>query len=85
MNAEKYAQRIRPRIERELRAESVDGDYPNEDTFQAAVDAAVQEEVAQAEQDAAQEAEMYGDREDSPSIQSADLYGTGEGRYHGLI
>ncbi len=85
MNAEKYAMRIRPRIEREMRTESVDGEYLNEDAFQAAVDAAVQEEVAQAEQDAAQEAEMYGDHEDSPSIQSADLYGTGEGRYHGLI
>ncbi|MFN9470903.1 hypothetical protein [Acidovorax sp.] len=85
MNSVQYALRIRPRIEREMRAEAEEGEFANEDAFQAAVDAAVQDEVAEAERDAAQEREMFGGPEDTPSIQSADLYGTGEGRYHGLI
>jgi hypothetical protein len=35
--------------------------------------------------EAAEDREMHGEPEDTPCIQSADLWGTGEGQYHGLI
>lgn len=35
--------------------------------------------------DAAHDREVFGEPEDTPALQSADLWGTGEGRYHGII
>ncbi len=85
MNTVRYAQHIRPRIEREMRASAYEGEYANEAEFQSAVADAVREAVQDAERDAAEEREIFGSPEDSPSIQSADLWGTGEGQYHGVI
>lgn len=85
MTFAQYAQRIRPRIERELRESAYEGEYPDDVAFQKAVDAVVEEAVSDAEFNAAQERQAYGDPEDSPRIQSADIWGTGEGRFHGII
>lgn len=85
MHSVRYALRIRPRIEREMRSSTVEGEYANEAAFQAAVDQAVLDEVEGAQRDAAEERELFGGPEDTPCLQSADLYGTGEGRFHGLI
>ena len=41
--------------------------------------------LAEWQQEAAEDREMFGGPEDTPSIQSADLWGTGEGQYHGII
>lgn len=84
MNAVRYAQTIRPRIEREMRESAYEGEYADEAAFQAAVDAAVRDEASEAEYDAACERAELGIPEDTPCIQSADLWGTGEGRYHGV-
>jgi hypothetical protein len=35
--------------------------------------------------DAAHDRELCGEPEDSPCIESCDVWGTGEGRYHGVI
>jgi len=35
--------------------------------------------------DAAWERDMYGIPEDTPCLTNADLWGTGEGRYHGVM
>lgn len=85
MQSVRYALRIRPRIEREMRAGTYEGEYANEAAFQAAVDQAVLEEVERAQRDAAEERELFGGPEDTPCIQSADLWGMGEGRHHGVI
>ena len=85
MDSERYALRIRPRVERELRAKAEEGEFPTESAFQAAVDERVMEEVTDAQADAAAEREMYGGPEDTATVQSADIWGTGEGRYHGLM
>lgn len=45
----------------------------------------VADALAEAEQQAAEDRELYGIPEDTPSVQNADLWGTGEGRYHGVI
>lgn len=45
----------------------------------------VEEALQAAEQEAAEDREMFGGPEDSPCIQSADFWGTGEGQYHGVI
>lgn len=85
MNAVEYALRIRPRIEREMRASAYEGEFADEISFQQAVNDAVEDEVAEAKQEVAQEREIFGGPEDSPCIQSADIWGTGEGRFHGPI
>lgn len=85
MHSVRYALRIRHRIEREMRASTFEGEYANEAAFQAAVDQAVLEAVEGAQRDAAEELQLFGGPEDTPCIQSADLWGTGEGRYHGVI
>ena len=41
--------------------------------------------IAGWEEDAAHEREIFGEPEDTPCLQSADLWGTGEGRWHGVI
>lgn len=41
--------------------------------------------LAEAERDAAEYREQFGYPEDTPCIQSADFWGTGEGRFHGVI
>ena len=85
MHSVRYALRIRPRIEREMRASTYEGEYADELAFQAAVDQAVLDEVDGEQRDAAEERELFGGPEDTPCIQSADLFCTGEGRYHVLI
>lgn len=45
----------------------------------------VEEAVADAEYDAAYERETFGYPEDSPCVQTADIFCTGEGQYHGVI
>lgn len=85
MNTVRLAQKIRPRIEREMRASAYEGEHANEAAFQEAVDAAVSDEVSEAEYAAACDRAEMGISEDSPCIQSADLWGTGEGRYHGVL
>jgi hypothetical protein len=45
----------------------------------------VHDAMVDAEFDAACEREAFGIPEDSPCIQSADVWGTGEGQYHGVI
>lgn len=45
----------------------------------------VSDALSEAEQEAAEERELFGAPEDTPCLQSADLWGTGEGRYHGII
>ena len=37
------------------------------------------------DREAAEEREAFGYPEDTPSLQSCDMWGTGEGRYHGVI
>jgi hypothetical protein len=49
------------------------------------IEAWVSDGLADAEYEAAEEREAFGLPEDTPSLQSADLWGTGEGRYHGII
>lgn len=44
-----------------------------------------QEVLARWEEEAAHECEQFGGPEDTPCLQSCDLWGTGEGRYHGVI
>lgn len=80
-----YALRIRHRIEREMRTSTYEGEYAKEVAFQTAVDQAVLEEVKGAQRDVAEERELFGGSEDTPCIQTAGLWGTGEGRYHGVI
>ena len=46
------------------------------------VEEAIEEELRMEAEDRAEYAETS---EDSPCIQSANLWGTGEGRYHGII
>lgn len=41
--------------------------------------------LSQWQQEAADDRETFGGPEDMPSIQSADLWGTGHGQYHGII
>lgn len=41
--------------------------------------------LAEWECDAAQDRMLNGIPEDTPCIQSANLYGTGEGQFHGII
>lgn len=45
----------------------------------------IDDQLAEWEIDAAQDRELRGAPEETPCIQSADLWGTGEGRYHGVI
>lgn len=45
----------------------------------------VADAISEAQKQAAEERELYGTPEDTPCVQSADLWGTGEGRYHGVI
>lgn len=45
----------------------------------------VEEALFEAEQQAAEDREMFGGPEDTPCIQSADLWGTGEGQFHGVV
>lgn len=45
----------------------------------------VAEDVADNDRQAAEEREAFGYPEDTPSLQSCDQWGTGEGRYHGVI
>lgn len=51
----------------------------------ARLDGYITETLADWKLEAACERDERGIPEDSPSIQSADLFGTGEGRYHGVI
>lgn len=85
MNTARYALKIRPRVEREMRESAYDGEYADEAEFQKAVNEAVLDEVRDAEYDAACERDAFGAPEDSPCLQSADAWGTGEGRHHGVI
>lgn len=85
MDAVRYALKIRPRIESEMRADAYEGQYADERAFQAAVDDVVADEVVDAQYEAAHERELFGLPEDTPCIQSADIWGTGEGQYHGFI
>jgi hypothetical protein len=85
MSAVRYALKIRPRIEREMRESTYEGEYASEEAFQRAVNDAVADAVSDAEYDAACEREAFGYPEDTPCLQSADLWGTGEGQYHGVI
>lgn len=78
-----YVLKTRARIEREMRNSACE--HPTEAAFQAAVDIATEEEIQEAQADAAFERDLYGIPEDSPCLQSADLWGTGEGQYHGII
>lgn len=70
-----------------MRATADEGEYPTEEAFQKAVDDAVADEVQDAEYDAACDREASGiyEPEDSPCLQSADIWGTGEGAHHGFI
>lgn len=45
----------------------------------------VEEALLAAEQEVAEYREMFGGPEDTPCIQSADTWGTGEGQFHGVI
>ena len=55
------------------------------DTDPADVESAIQEQICEWGIDAAEHREIYGTAEDSPSIEHCDRWGTGEGRYHGVI
>lgn len=46
------------------------------------VEEAIEEELQMEAEDRAEHLESI---EDSPSLQSANLWGTGEGKYHGII
>lgn len=85
MKSVRYALQIRPGIEREMRESALEGEYRDEAAFQAAVDQATIEQVEEAEREVAEEREAFGYPDDTPRIQSADIWGTGEGQYHGLI
>ena len=52
------------------------------DIDQEGLDEQVQDILSDWSADAAEDAAM---REDTPCIQSADLWGTGEGQFHGII
>lgn len=41
--------------------------------------------IADAEYELACERQAFGETEDTPCIQSADIWGTGEGQYHGMM
>lgn len=57
MQSVRYALRVRPRIEREMRASTYEGEYADEVAFQAAVDQAVLDELEGAQRDAAEACE----------------------------
>lgn len=61
--------------------------YPDETAAEQA--AMVEDRIADELHDEAVEMaewrELHGDREDTPCIASCDMWGTGEGRYHGVI
>lgn len=80
-----YVLATRNRLDREMRASAFDGEYADEAAFQRAVDSAVEDAIQEDQQSAAHERETFGGPEETPCIQSADTWGTGEGRYHGLI
>ena len=77
--------KARRRIESEMRQLAYEGEYADEAEFQAAVDEETNNQVDEWEIEAAQDREMFGYPEDTPCIQSADMWGTGEGQYHGVI
>jgi hypothetical protein len=85
MSAVRYALKIRPRIEREMRESAYEGEYASEEAFQLAVNDAVADAVSDAEHDAACEREAFGCPEDSPCLASCNDWGTGEGQYHGRM
>ena len=79
MNRNQYEIARRARV-----VAKVERDYPG---HAPEVRAAIIEEMIDEElrQEAADRAEYLENIEDSPCIESADLWGTGEGRFHGII
>ncbi|WP_176331495.1 hypothetical protein [Burkholderia vietnamiensis] len=76
------------RIYKQARAEAVrrlERQFPGQQFAESEVDEETDDVLLDWQQEAAVDREMLGEPEDTPSIQSADIWGTGEGRYHGLI
>lgn len=83
MNRNQYEAARRARIERKVRANADPED--GEADIQAMIEDAIEEELYAEACDREQDLAMFGSPEDTPCVQSADIWGTGEGRYHGLI
>lgn len=57
----------------------------NPDLSGADLDEAVDEVLLDWAAEAAHDREVYGEPDDTPCLESCDQWGTGEGRYHGVI
>lgn len=79
MNRNQYEAARRARI-----VAQIERKFPNEtpETRAEYVEETIEEEL---QMEAEGRAEYVETIEDSPCIQSADLWGTGEGRFHGII
>lgn len=60
-------------------------EYPGQAVTENEIDERTDDVLAEWRADAALHREIYGEPEETSSIESCDLYGTGEGRYHGVI
>ncbi|ALS62293.1 hypothetical protein [Pandoraea norimbergensis] len=83
MNRNQYEVARRARVEREVRASS--GPEDSEADIQEMIEDAIEEELRAEAHDREEDLAMFGSPEDTPCIQSADIWGTGEGQYHGFI
>lgn len=61
-----------------------DGVYV-ESEREARIEEWVSDSLRDCERESSEDRDFYGIPEDTPCMQNADLWGTGEGRYHGLI
>ncbi|OXS89471.1 hypothetical protein [Pandoraea apista] len=83
MNRNQYEVARRARVEREVRAGA--GPDDSEADIQEMIEDAIEEELRAEAHDREEDLAMFGSPEDTPCIQSADIWGTGEGQYHGFI
>lgn len=75
----------RVRIVAAVEAQSVDVGGMSEQAKSELVEQWVFDEQQDERREAAEDREQFGEPEDTLCIQSADVLGTGEGRFHGLI
>lgn len=82
MNRNQYEIARRARIVAAV-AEAYPDDTPDEQA--GIVEDWIADELAEQYAEQAYERETFGEPEDTPCVQSCDFWGTGEGRYHGVI
>jgi hypothetical protein len=83
-NRARIAARLAAEAAAQFNRDVADG-LSDKSEFGSYVAAWVHDGMAEAEQEVAEEREAFGYPDDTPCLQSADLWGTGEGAHHGLI